>query len=526
MDLRKLVERLQGREENNVVAFENKRVVRRTHATLYEDVQVARAALEGWGVRPGDRVGLYGSNCYQWLVYELAMIELRAVSAAFTDDFADKSPEQLSEEYSLSLLLVRAPKEPDPARASFVAYIDGENEGVEALERGTPPVDEDFECPALIFSSGSSGGIKGMSLNRKGIALSVAGMSQAIGPQGDDCVLLFLPMSNFQQRLIYYSALWYGTDLIVTDPSRLFRALTELRPTILVAPPTLYEAVGTRFFNLPKAKRWAARAAGEAVRRLPGPALRAKLARSIFKDVYALFGGRMRFMVTGMAPIKRSTLELFATMQLPLFETYGLVECGSLALNVPGAHKIGSVGRPLAGVEFELAEDGEIIVHREHMVATGYFQCAEGENEKTFIGANRIATGDVGRLDKDGFLYLVGRKKEIIITAGGEKVHPEAVESEIGACPYVARSVVFGGPGAPSLVAIILPTDPQDPDTRGRIEHFVEGITKRRASMSVGRIVFTEREFTRENGFLRPNLKLDRRKIAEYFRDELSEIDA
>src|SRR5438128_819807 len=167
---------------------------------------------------------------------------------------------------------------------------------------------------------------------------------------------------------------------------RLFSALKELQPTLLIAPPTLYEALEARFYNLPKWQRMAANVTGEVARRVPGRAMRDKLARLIFKQAHEAFGGRMRLMVTGMAPIKRTTLELFERMQLPLFETYGLVECGSVTLNVWGAHKIGSVGRPLPGLRVELAADGEIIVCREHMTALGYFECAEGESERTFIG--------------------------------------------------------------------------------------------------------------------------------------------
>ena len=143
----------------------------------------------------------------------------------------------------------------------------------------------------------------------------------------------------------------------------------------------------------------------------------------------------MRFMVTGMAPIKRATLELFQLMQLPLFETYGMTEFGGIALNIPGANKVGSVGRPLPGVRVELAPDGEVIAVREHRIASGYCECAAGEEEQTFIGPDRVATGDVGRFDADGYLYLVGRKREMIITAGGTKIHPEIPEAEIDACP-------------------------------------------------------------------------------------------
>ncbi|HEX8090538.1 MAG TPA: AMP-binding protein [Blastocatellia bacterium] len=525
MDLTKLVPRLAGRQKNSIYTFEKGRVVQRTHATLYSDVQAARARLVACGVKKGDRVGIRAQNCYQWIVYDLALIELRAVSVAFTEDFAEADARELCDKYKLSLMLVMASEgsrhTPD---ATFLACIDDENASAKAIDRGDPAADENFDRPWLIFSSGSSGGIKGLTLNRKGVEAWVEAFTGAVVPRQDDCLLLFLPISNFQQRPIYYAALWYGFDFIVTDPARLFLALKQLKPTILIAPPALYEAFETRFYNLAKWRRFVAQAAGEVVRRLPVRTAREKLARLIFKQAYEALGGRMRFMVTGMAPIKRTTLDLFARMQLPLYETYGLVECGSVALNVPGANKVGSVGRPLPGLRVELAEDGEIIVRREHMTALGYFECVEGESETTFIGNNCVATGDIGRFDEDGYLYLVGRKKEIIITAGGEKVHPEAIESLINSHPDVAKSVVLAGPSAASLFAIVLPKDPYDSAAKARIESFVEGINENRPAMSVGKVVFTEMLFLRENGFLRPNLKLDRKRIADHFRPELSEI--
>jgi long-chain acyl-CoA synthetase len=522
MDITALVARLREQKAHSIISFENGRVVKRTHADVYADVQAACARLAGWGLRAGMRVGIRAPNSYQWIIYDLALIQLRAISVAFTDDFAHIGAQELCEKYSLSLILVASKEGSRNAdKSPYIAYIDGDCDGVKVIDRVAAEDDESFDKPGLIFSSGSSGGLRGLVLNRKGIEESVDSFTQVIAPSDDDSVLLFLPISNFQQRLIYYSALWYGFDTIVTDPGHLFRALKELHPTIFIAPPTLYEAFETRFSNLPKWKRLIAQVAGHAALKVPIGSARQRIARLLFKGAYETLGGRIRLMVTGMAPIKRSTLDLFARMQLPLFETYGLIEFGSVALNVPKAHRIGSVGRLLPGVRVEIAEDGEIIAHREQLQTHEYFECGEGESERTFIGNNRVATGDIGRFDDEGYLYLVGRKKEIIITGGGKKVHPEVLEAELNACPDVARSVVFGSQGAPSLAAVVLPKSPKDADAQGRIQQFVEQLNKRQPSTTIGKIVFTDLEFSRENGFLRPNLKLDRKKIGQHFQAEL-----
>src|ERR1051326_363746 len=519
MDLRKLTSHMsQRKNENAIFTFEKGVVVRRTHAQVCADVATACASLRNWGVQPGMRVGILACNCYEWIIYDVALLELRALSIAFTEDFASASSDELIEKYSLSLLLIQGSDRAhmNGRHANAVAFLDAENEDVRALGRERPPTDWEFENTGMVFSSGSSGKLKGLKLNRMGIEASVDAFTKAADPHSDDCLLLFLPISNFQQRLMYYSALWYGFDLIVTDPSRLFRALKDLHPTVLIAPPMLYEAFETRFSNLPAWKQWMARTVGTIAHALPRP-LSEKLARRIFKDAYEALGGRMRFMVTGMAPIKRSVLELFRLMQLPLFETYGITEFGGGALNVPRANRLGSVGRLLPGVRVELASDGEVIAVREHRIASTYFECDEGEAEATFIGRDRVATGDVGRFDKDGYLYLVGRKKEMIVTAGGTKIHPEIPEAEIDVCPDVARSVVFADADSSALVAVVLPKNPEDPSAKARIQQHVDKTSERRPSFPGQTVLFSQMAFSRENGFLRPNLKLDRKKIAQHF---------
>jgi long-subunit acyl-CoA synthetase (AMP-forming) len=417
------------------------------------------------------------------------------------------------------LLLIQSSNEAhkQARHSQAVALLDGEKSPVRAIERELPPADWEFQNTGLVFSSGSSGRLKGLKLNRMGIEASVDAFTQLAAPLPDDCLLLFLPISNFQQRLMYYSALWYGFDLIVTDPTRLFRALKDLHPSILIAPPMLYEAFETRFSNLPHWKQRTARILGRLIGAIPARSIRQKLARIPFRDVYDALGGRMRFMVTGMAPIKRSTLDLFKLMQLPLFETYGITEFGGVALNVPGANRPGSVGKLLPGVRVELAPDGEVIAIRKYRIASTYFECAEGEAESTFISHDRVATGDIGRFDKDGYLYLIGRKREMIVTAGGTKIHPEIPEGEIEGCPDVARAVVFADPETSALVAVVLPRNPTDEKAKARIQQFIDDTNEKRPSFPVRRIIFTDLAFSRENGFLRPNLKLDRNRIAQHF---------
>jgi len=524
MNLTEITPRLDTHKTQGVLYFEKGRLVRRDYPSVRKDVQKAIDKLKGYGVKAGMRVGIRASNCYPWIVYDLALLELRAVSIAFTEDFFPTPADELQERYKLGLLLAYSKDKPSlETTRGFLALMDHEGpEDVKAIDTYEPEADPDFENPSLIFSSGTSGRVKGLRVSRKGAESTINAFTSRIAPRSDDCLLMFLPISNYQQRMMCYAAFWFGFDLILTDPARLFRALKELHPTLFVGPPLLYETIEGKLYNLPKWKKLAAEYGGRLIEKIPNPELRKKAAQKLYAEIYEALGGRMRFMITGMAPIKRSTLQLFARMQLPLFETYGLTESGPVALNVPGQSRMGSVGKPVEPGSVEIAADGEIIVKKKHPQSLGYFDVPAEEELATFTGDGRVATGDIGRFDEDGFLYLVGRKKEIIITPGGVKVHPEVLESDIDASPDVAKSVVFGGTGLQTLVAVISVRGTLEAEVKERVERHVDTVNaKHPSAIRVGKVVFTDTKFTRENGLLRPNLKLDRKKIQDYFATDI-----
>jgi len=146
-----------------------------------------------------------------------------------------------------------------------------------------------------------------------------------------------------------------------------------------------------------------------------------------------------------------------------------------------------------------------------------YFQCAAGENERTFVGAGRIATGDLGRLDADGNLYLLGRKKELLVTPGGLKVHPEAIEQELNNCPDVAHAVFFLRPGAAHLTCVIDLVAPGGEDARARATKFANSLPSARKASQFVEVIFADEPFTTENGMLRPNMKIDRKAIEAHY---------
>ena len=498
--------------------LENGLPVRRPYSSLYQDACAAQAQLREWGVVKGSRVGIYAPNSYRWVVYDLALVALGAISVPFTDDFNGAVDSNLIERYKLGLLLIsKSHARLFPERPGHVALIDADNDAVRALKREVPADPDQDDQLSLVFSSGSAGGLKGLVISRKGVVSTLPPTMDALGVRRGDRMLLFLPLSNFQQRFLCYSAFWYDFDLILTEHTNLFLAIDKLTPSILLAPPVFYQMIYAEFAKLAFWKRTIWFVLGAAIRVIPVPPWRRNIARRVFRDFYRQFGGNMRMLITGMAPIPANIQTFFHMLQLPLFEAYGMVEAGVMAIRPGSCTNYASVGRPLRGVSFHIEDDGEIVVTREQPLTLRYFQCAEGENERTFLSPTQIATGDIGKIDGKGYLYLSGRKKEIIVAPSGVKVHPEVIEEELNSCPDVVNSVVFMKPAKSHLTCVVVLNRLGDPIAQDRVRSLAMNLkTTKKLAMRV-EVVFHNANFSKENGLLRPNMKIDRKRIAALF---------
>lgn len=511
MDFQQLLESMRHKSGSLWWLEEGKRTGR-SYAALYQDVKDTRQVLARWGVTAGTRVGLYAPNSWQWLVHDLALIDIGAVSVVFTDDFRNEMSQDLLERHGIELLLtIRANAKYFPDKPANIAFLDGENDNVQVLRRSNLPRDDQDQL-TWVFSSGSSGGLKGLVISRKGVTATLPPILDAAGLKRGDCFLLFLPLSNFQQRYLFYGALWYDFDIALTDFTQLFSAIDKLRPTILLAPPVFYQMFHAEHLNKPRWQRWRQDALGTLLSAVPSAKARRALARRVFRDFHEKFGHHIRMLITGMAPIRPNVVRLFERMQMPLSEAYGMVEVGVMTFRRGHQKDHRSVGTPVRDVRFSFADDGEIFVHREHPVTLRYFQCAEGENERTFVAPATIATGDQGQLDAAGRLVIWGRKKEVIAMPSGEKIHPELLERELNGCPDIANSVVFMGRG-PHLSCIVSLNNAKDIDAMERVRKLVSGLAATQNAARFMTVVFAPEAFSTENGMLRPNMKIDRRKI-------------
>jgi long-chain acyl-CoA synthetase len=531
----------------------------KTFGELAADVRNLAQRLQAAGVTAGMRAGILAPNSYSWVVLDLALQQLRMVSVAFPDQLPYPVRE-LPGRYRLDLLFIagerygeellstpsavpieeilgsgpaltragRALAAPAGDRASEPSVPTAATAPT-APTAGRAAGDAGGEVISITFSSGSSGKLKTLRVTGSGTKQTIVTFCSLFEFLPDDLFLIFLPLSSYQQRIMVYGCILFGTELGVIDALQLFKAFLLWRPTLLLAPPILFENVHLDFVRglrrLAPHRRLAFRLLNALQAALPLPALRARLARIAYAKLHALFGGRIRILWTGMAPIRTPTLRFFSRAGLELYEAYGLNECGPIASNSAAAHRLGSVGRPIVPGSIVLAPDGEILVKNPLPIANGYEDCEPGDAERVFRADGLIGTGDLGYFDAAGFLYLTGRKQETIVTREGQKISPELLEKKVNEHPAVLQSVVFGN-HLPALAAVVV-VETLDEATRQAIEAHVAGINEAEAAcFAIQQVHLTTAKFSADNGQLTRNLKLDRRAIFAAHRTALDRRSA
>ena len=283
-------------------------VVRKSYPSVLDDLRWTIARLERWGIEPGMRVGILASNSYEWVLHDLALMHLKCTSVAFPDEFGVHTSGELIEKYQLALLLLSVRDNwPATAPGTATAFIDREDPSDVEIRRHALATTDEEPIFSLTFSSGTAGRIKGLITNERGAEDTIENFYRLFDFRSDDSFLVFLPLSSFQQRLMVYAGFYYGFDLLLVTPTQALKAFKDLKPTLVLAPPLLYESIHTQFKNavrnLPPAKRAMLRGLSLGSSVPLGP-VRKRLLKLTYGKIYESLGGRIRIMWTGMAPIK------------------------------------------------------------------------------------------------------------------------------------------------------------------------------------------------------------------------------
>ncbi|MFF3018328.1 AMP-binding protein [Streptomyces sp. NPDC057939] len=477
---------------------------------LYErSGRLAHHLRDAHGIGPGDRIGILAANSLEWVLLDLAALRLGAQTAGLEPGKFTPSAELL-DRYDLRLLYTDRPAgevagetgdetgdRPAAGSAPWPPGVLGTGAILDLTEpdgspdRPLPPVHWGFrDVTTIKFTSGSTGVPKGLGATAGSIDSSLTAVQEifAHGP-GDD-LFVFLPLSLLQQRYWVYSALLHGHDVTLTTYEAAFATLRRVRPTVVMGVPAFYES---------------------ARRQIEG-----RLRRSAGQDprqvARALFGDRIRYLWTGSAPASPAVLRFFTDVGLPLFEGYGLNETCIVTKNHPGAHREGSVGRVVSGKEVLIGEDGVISVRSTHPVNNHYAYARPGDSEKVFDADGTVRTGDLGRLDEDGFLFVRGRADDVIVLDNGKKVIVRPIEELMRADPAVAECVLFS-PTQTDLVAVVSPAEL--PADRAAIAARLAAVNAATgADERISRVLVADPPFSIDNGLLTSQYKPKRPAIA------------
>ncbi len=413
----------------------------------------------------------------------------------------------------------------------------------------------------FIYTSGTTGPPKGCVLSHGNYA-SMMDMLRGVGQiEDDEVIYLYLPLAHAFALLIQLAAFDLGATLAYFggDTKQIVGELIEVKPTYLPSVPRVFEKIYTLAHAAleaqPAEQQEQARKAielGIKVRNMEvkgeevPPELRAPFEEAdekLFKNVRAIFGGSVRHAVSGAAPIAKEILEFFWAAGVPVLEGYGMTETATAAtVCTVEDHKFGTVGKPFPGVEIKIADDGEVLIKGPN-IFQGYHNNADASFGS--IEAGWLHTGDLGSLDEDGFLSITGRKKDIIITAGGKNITPANLENDLKQCRWISQAVMHGDQRPYPVVLVTLDEEeiagyarehslPEDtaklceePSIRAMIGEQVERANRHYAPVEqVKRFAILPRDLTQETGELTPTLKVKRNVVAEKYANVLDALYA
>jgi long-chain acyl-CoA synthetase len=422
------------------------------------------------------------------------------------------------------------------------------------LDERSASVKPDDAC-VFIYTSGTTGPPKGVILthsNYRSMCDMVSENSVTLGE--GETVYLFLPLAHAFALLIQFAGLELGAELAYwqKDPQKIISDLMEVRPTYFPSVPRIFEKIytlATSNAEDPEKLKQAIQV-GLTVRQMRErgeevpPELQAgfdQAEEALFKNVRNLFGGRMNEAVTGAAPIAKDILEFFYACGVPVMEGYGMTETStSASVNRPDAYRFGSVGKPFRGVEAKIAEDGELLL-RGPNIFTSYYKNEQATKETLVDGW--LHTGDLGHIDEDGYIYITGRKKDIIITAGGKNITPANLENGLKQNRWISQAVVVGD-RRPYLVALIT-LDPEElpafaqqhglePEEvaasdamRAEVQKAVDEVNAKVGRVEqVKKFAILPEDLSQETGELTPTLKVKRNVVHEKFADVVESLYA
>ena len=533
--------------------------------TWSEYLQISKeiaCGLRAIGARKGDMVALDSETRAEFYLADLGVLGAGCVAAALYSSLpaADRARNILA--CGARFVFVEDWKTLEALRAAAPAadvvwiLLTGEAEGAmtvdELRERGRRSLADDpdvFEriradvrpedYAVLYLTSGATGEPK-MGLTTHAAIVANIDMGPYVLPLGpEDSTVVFLPSAHIAQRVVLeFLPLRCGVPVYFSEGlAKIANELRRIRPTFLLAPPRVWErvhsSIATEIRKRPKVTRSVfytalglglrsarARHAGKT----PPPWLRRALKaadKAVFEKIRARLGGRLRVAASGAAPLGQDLAQFYEAIGLPLIEGYGLTEGGVVSLNPLDSPRAGSIGKPLPGVEVKLAGDGELLVKGPSLFS-GYYN--DPAATASVLKNGWLHTGDVAEIDANGFIYITGRKKEVIVSSNGKKIYPARIESLFKMEPAINHVVVLGD-RQPYVTALMTVNGNPGSDPAPEVAHAVKKVNKQLAPFEqIRRYKILDRELSIDRGELTPTMKVRRTQVIENFRDLVDEL--
>ncbi|MGB7294313.1 MAG: long-chain fatty acid--CoA ligase [Candidatus Aminicenantales bacterium] len=535
--------------------------------------------LRDLGLQKGDKVIILSENRPEWVIADQANLCLGAITVPIYTSLVSEQIRYIIDDSDAKAVIVSCEDlwsrveavRPSLAKVRhYITFMEEAPQGVitysEVLERGrlldeknpelfdslvaaVRPEDE----ASLIYTSGTTGMPKGVILTHGNFLSNLMTVSQIIEFSDKDTVLSFLPLSHVLERMVTFTYVYKGCRIGYAESiETVAENLLEIRPNIMVSVPRVFEKIYAKVMDNVLSssslkKRiffWALKVGKEYGRRKLnnepiGGGLQRKrnLAQKlVFSKIVEKTGGRVRFFVSGGAPLSKDIAEFFHALGLIILEGYGLTETSPvISVNTFDHMRFGAVGKPIPGVEVKIAPDGEILTRGPH-VMKGYYK-KEAETREAFEGG-WFHTGDIGHFDKDGFLVITDRKKDIIVTAGGKNIAPQPIENILKTIPYISNAVVIGDRRR-FVSALVVPnfdkvadyarsggisfSSPSELVHNQQVVNFLKAeIDRATPNLAqyerIKRIVLLDRDFEVEKGEITPTLKVKRNIVEQKYK--------
>jgi len=541
-----------------------------------EEVRATAKGLIAAGIQIGDRVAIMARTRYEWTILDFAIWYAGAVVVPIYDTSSAEQIDWILNDSATVGIIVETPALRELVQTvipSHTKHVWVMTEDVLTVLRnaGAQVSDDEIErrraalvpntLATLIYTSGTTGKPKGVSLTHGNFLAECGNVVQGasdlfLKPGGS--TLLFLPVAHVFGRMVQIGAINSGLHLAhCSDPlGRLPIDLASFKPTFVLAVPRIFEKI----YNGAEARAEAAgkgkifrKAAETAIayseamdKKGISPLLTLKhglFDKLVYSKIRAGMGGRVEAAISGGAPLGVRLGHFYRGAGVTILEGYGLTETTAGAtLNLTGAHRVGSVGRPIPGTSIKIAEDGEVLI-RGGIVMGGYWQ-NDAANAEAFDSQGWFQTGDLGKLDDEGFLYIVGRKKELIVTAGGKNVAPAVLEDRLRAHPLVSQCLVVGD-NQPFIAALVtidqdslkgwvtnnkkegasMADLANDPDLIAVIQTAVDDANKAVSKAeSIRKFTILTTDFTIAGGHLTQKLSIKRHVVAKEFAKEIEQL--